>query len=79
MDYHTIALQTYRLQQASVSADVRAAMIRGDHRDWIVIMNAETDRRDSAKLKPRERVLMDLADLREFDRYWFPKWSASCS
>lgn len=77
MDYHTIALQKWRLQQATVSATVRDAMIRGDRRDWVLMVNAEADRHDTAKLKPHERVALDLADLREFDRLRFPKWGNS--
>lgn len=74
MDYHAIALQKWRLQQESARADVRDAMIRADRRDFTMMTNAEYDRQDTAKLKPAERVSIDLADLSEYDRHRFPQW-----
>lgn len=74
-DYHARALQAYRIQQESARADVRNAMVRADRRDFTVMCNAEADRHDTAKLKPRERIELDLCDLHEFDRLRFPQWN----
>lgn len=75
-DYHARALQTYRVQKELARATARDAMMRADRRDFTVMRNAEADRHDTAKLRPRERVELDLCDLREFDRLRFPNWNA---
>jgi hypothetical protein len=68
MDHHKIALQKYRLALELSRARARGAMVKGDRRDYTVMCNAERDRQDAAKLKPRERVMLDLVDLAEYDR-----------
>ncbi len=67
-DYHAHALQQFRVQKELERATARGAMVKGDRRDYTVMCNAEHDRQDVAKLKPRERVMLDLADLAEYDR-----------
>lgn len=74
MDYHTVTLQKWRLKQAVTSVTVREAMLRADRRDSTLMFHAELDR-ECPRLTPQERALKDLADLREYDRYRFPKWN----
>jgi hypothetical protein len=66
-DYHAQALQQYRMQLELARATARASMVRGDRRDATVMDRAAFDSKESRML-PRDRVLMDLADLREYDR-----------
>lgn len=66
-DYHARALQQYRIALELSRAVARGAMVRGDRRDDTVMGRAECHRTEHRML-PRDRVLMDLADLREFDR-----------
>lgn len=74
--YNPYAVALARLVLESRRADIRTAMIRADRRDSNVMANAEADRNDTAKLRPRERVLLDLHDLNLFDRHRFPHWNA---
>lgn len=56
-----------RIAREVTRARMRGAMIAGDRRDAVVMDRAAFDRAES-RILPRDRILMDLADLREFDR-----------